>query len=235
MPIGAFHLNGLTAQPTTPSFTLAYFNSTTAYASSLSAGSTWSITAPASINAGDLIVINDYYASGGTAPGTSTTYPTGFTAIGVNGPNQSNGYQITRSSYKIATGSEGGTNITVMPGSNTTTSVRSVQCIVYRASRAIVSVNSTSGGGYQGTYSTRTGQNPITITMSTITGPYIAFGGFDQGSSGATNSVTPSRTNLVGSTTFVQWESTSNGVTFLNNTESTANSGNIFGFVLIPS
>jgi hypothetical protein len=235
MSLGAFRLNGLTAQPTTPAFTLAYFNSTTASNTALSAGSTYYITAPASINAGDLIVINDYYNSGGTAPGTSTTYPTGFTAIGYNGPNQSNGYQITRSSYKIATGSEGGTNIFVMPSSNTTTSTRSVQCIVYRASRAIVSVNSTSGGGYQGYYSTRAGQNPITITMSTITGPYIAFGSFDQGSSGATNTVTPSRTNLVAYTTFLQWESTSNGVTFANTTLSTTGSGNLFGYVLIPS
>ena len=88
-----------------PVTTLTFFGSATA-----ASGAT--ITAPASIIAGDIIIIADRALNNSGLP--TLVVPTGFTSISALALTDTR--QIV--SYKIAAGTEGGTNITGMSGTN---------------------------------------------------------------------------------------------------------------------
>ena len=97
----------LAKKPAAPT-TLSFFNSATSSATT--------ITAPTSISAGALIILVDHARNTSGTP-TSVT-PTGFTLI--TGGSITGGDNLTRTNltYKIADGSEGGTSITGMAGTN---------------------------------------------------------------------------------------------------------------------
>lgn len=104
--------------------TISFFNSSESTAET--------ITLPASIASGDVIILYDR-SSGFSNPGT--TIPTGFTEISMltDGGQNSSGM-----SYKIANGTEGGTTITGLGGSGN--DIRKI-AIVFRSDTSISAVN----------------------------------------------------------------------------------------------
>lgn len=86
--------------------TLSFFGSATSTAET--------VTAPANINAGDLLILSDYSYKDLGVP--TEVIPTGFTKItGANNSGGDDNLRVTIS-YKIADGTEGGTSITGMLG-----------------------------------------------------------------------------------------------------------------------
>lgn len=135
---------------------ISFFNSATSTAST--------ITAPASINAGDLIVIADAGANAGTA--VTLVTPTGFTALASFNPSGTSGMVV---SYKKAVGTEGGTSIT---GINATTNRKALA--VFRDSPA-ASVITPSTVNSEGTTGDPVAQN---VTASGGTAPLVVIGAY---------------------------------------------------------
>jgi len=131
-------------------------------------GSVSTITFPASIISGDLIVLQDS-AAGSSAPSVT---PSGFTQIGTSLTFSNTNSYRSNLWYKIATGTESG-SLTVMAGVFDTTSTWS-EMAVFRGSGVItgVSVNSSA---QQGTSSTPTTQ---TVTSGSGLVPLIVLGGY---------------------------------------------------------
>lgn len=139
------------------------------FGSANSAAST-TITLPASINAGDLIVLLDRVEA---ASLPSKVIPTDFTEI----LDTAGSLHRQTSSYKIAVGTEGGTAITGMSASGATFADK--VALVFRGTPAITGV--TVGDPEQ----TDTSGNPTALTCSASSGtpPLVVLGGY--GSTGA--------------------------------------------------
>jgi hypothetical protein len=135
-----------------------------AQASSTSAAQT--ITAPADIIAGDLLVILDRAENVSGTP-TSVT-PTGFTSI--NALLDAGGFARQNLSYKIAVGTEGSSTITGMVGTEYTEKAM----YVFRGGIPITSVTVGSAAG-QGVSTDPTAQ---VVAASAGTPPLIVIGGY---------------------------------------------------------
>ena len=103
-------------------------------ASATSTGST--ITVPATVQAGDLLLYFDRARNGAITPPTSVT-PTGFTLIGTS---ITASFTRVNLSYKIAVGTEASTNITGMNGNSQNNKIM----LVFRGSSPLVSVTPAS-------------------------------------------------------------------------------------------
>jgi hypothetical protein len=160
----------------------ALLASITQQASATSTAST--ITAPADIIAGDLLVILDRASSGGFSIPSSVT-PSGFTLIGssLNSTSGITGYR-QNASYKLADGSEASASITGMNGGSTNNKAM----LVFRGDTPMTAL-ALGGAGEQITDS-----NPTLQTCSASGGaaPLVVFGCY--GSSGAVNPRTFSTT-----------------------------------------
>lgn len=151
---------------------ISFFDSATSTAST--------ITAPASINAGDAIILFDRPVSSGTPP---STVPTNFISIGDN----VNTNLRSILSYKLALGTEGGTSIT---GANGSTSNQKVM-LVFRGNTAasLITISSFVGQATTG--------NP-TAQVVPLTGqpaPLVVFGIYSANGSisGANRVMTPTK------------------------------------------
>lgn len=149
--------------PTAGGLTLSLQDSATSTATT--------ITAPSSIDSGDLLVLLDSSVDFSTP---STVIPSGFTSIG----NISSAQARQIASYKIADGSEDSASLTGM-----STSFAEVRKALYqfRGSSAIGSVTVASVNG-QATDSNPTSQS---VTASGGTPPLIVFGCYGDDGSGS--------------------------------------------------
>lgn len=127
-----------------------------------STGST--ITAPAGIAAGDLIILNDVASNNAGNP-TDVT-PTGFTLIGTS---LSNGLQRNNLSYKFADGTEGSSSITGMNGTNT----NSKSMLVFNTAGAKSFVLSTPNE-----VASTANPSPQTVSASGGTPPLVVIGAY---------------------------------------------------------
>jgi hypothetical protein len=100
------HMAGVLSHTVAPLTSISVFSSATSTATT--------ITAPANINAGDLLVLLDRAENLGVDPPTLVT-PTGFTSIGNITTYL---YSMQNLSYKLAVGTEGNATITGMSGDN---------------------------------------------------------------------------------------------------------------------
>jgi hypothetical protein len=123
------------------------------------------IAAPMGIQAGDLILLFDYASASKGDPSLVT--PSGFTAVvsDLNSP------AANVVSYKIATGSEGGTNITGMVDDGSAAFATKL-LYVFRGNVPIVSITATDTA----TQSTSGDPGDQTANASTETPPLIVFG-----------------------------------------------------------
>jgi hypothetical protein len=138
------------------------------------------ITAPANIQAGDLIVMVDQASGGivGTPPAAVT--PTNFTALVTS---FTAGTSRMCVSYKLAVGTEGGTSITGMAGASGGGSAKVMY--VFRGNKAATALTVASANS-QGT----TGNpNPQSVTASGGVAPLVVLGfyGMEIGTAGAVN------------------------------------------------
>lgn len=131
--------------------------------SALSTGAT--ITGPASIQAGDLLILKDRPSQTGSVP--STAVPSGFSIIS----NIDNG-TTTRVilSYKIADGSEASATLTGMSSANTSRK----ELLVFRANSPITAVNVQSVNGEF----TTGDPSPQTVTASGGELPLVVIGSY---------------------------------------------------------
>jgi len=136
--------------------------------------STESLTLPANINEGDLILFLNRSAGFGSV---GTGVPSGFTSIDLQSPSGTQGQQL---SYKIAAGTEGGTSINGLTGSGN--DFRNA-CIVVRGDNPITAVNVLDIDGDE----SNGAPSDQTITSGGGTPPLAVVGAM--GSSGA---ITPS-------------------------------------------
>lgn len=169
----------VTATAVAGALTLSYF------ASASSAAAT--INYPASIQAGDLIVLFDSateYSSGYT----TLVIPSGYTAITTFDYNYTITYLRTAVSYKIANGSETGS----VTGMNATSNAKAM--LVFRGSSAISSITSVPIG----TNITSLDPASINVTASGGTPPLIVFGYF-RGESSPTVTFSPTQDGSVAS------------------------------------
>jgi hypothetical protein len=113
-----------------------------------------SISCPSNVQAGDLIIISDVAVTIPAAP--SSVVPSGFTLIT---PSLASGYRRQNLSYKIASGSEGGSNIIGMDGT-----IDSKLLIILRGSSSIESINVSTVN------SEITSNNPVSQDVSSSEG-----------------------------------------------------------------
>jgi hypothetical protein len=141
--------------------TLSFFASATA-----TSGAT--ITAPASINAGDLIVLIDWGGMASGSPPTAVT-PSGFTKDHDSVNSALNNDCRLIISRKIAAGTEGGTSIT---GMSADSNIRKIM-MVFRGSSAIATATPSSffDSGF-----TNGDPSAQTVTASGGTPPLVAIG-----------------------------------------------------------
>ena len=151
--------------------TLSLFGSATAF------GPT--VTAPASILAGDFMILADYAYNNDNLP--TNVVPSGFTQIVTTGFEPADGARVT-TSYKIATGSEGSTSITGMNNES------EGKCLyVFRGNAPITSV-SVSTPNAQGTGGDPTAQS---VLAGSGTPPLIVFGVYYCSTTDGQNPLTP--------------------------------------------
>lgn len=131
-----------------------------------------SITAPATIEAGDVMVVFNCARGSGGIP--TTAIPSGFTEItNVSAADAFLARAIC--SYKIAVGNEDGTTLNGMTVSGIELDPTSMLLFMFRGSRPVTSV--TIGDADSGTITT--GSPPgQTVTASGGTAPLIVFGAF---------------------------------------------------------
>lgn len=135
------------------------------------------ITAPADIQAGDLLILMDVaWTIAITVP--PTVVPTGFTSI-LNTSSASGMYGRTITSYKIADGSEASSSITGMAASLDNAKT----LLVFRANMPISSVTVNDAAGEMTT------NDPAsqTISVGSSTTLALSFGGFFGDSAGPTS------------------------------------------------
>lgn len=157
-----------------------------AFFASNSIGGSTTITVPAGVIAGDLIVMFDRCGNPTTIP--AAVVPTGFTQISNLSLNSTTDYRVVVS-YKVADGTEGGTTITGIAA----TGFRQKSLAVFRPNgKATVSLSPAVGGQILD-------GNPTAQTVSSNgqAGPLIVFGCY--GSSGAIDprAFTPTKTGEV--------------------------------------
>lgn len=149
------------------------------------------VTAPAGIQAGDLLALLDI-ALDGSSP--TTVVPTGFTSI--NNVNANDGTTFIRQilSYKKAIGTEGGSTITGMTGSFGTAKA----IYVFRGNiPATVITPSTPNG--QATSGTPTNQS---VTASSGVSPLVVLGGYGSSGSIATRGFSPAKDGEINPNSF---------------------------------
>jgi len=178
---------------------------------------TTSIVCP-TVQAGDIIVLFNYARSTNSFTPTSVT-PTGFTGIGSGASFNATLAVREQPFYKIATGTESGTTLTGMTG----TGAQNILLLVYRPNASINQITISTPTA-QATDSAPTNQ---TLSMSSLTGPYIGFA-FYSGSNVLTTkgSTIPSTREIdSGNTAVKTFESTSSAVTFSDSTISQSDYG----------
>lgn len=201
----------LVRYPYTPVSSLSYIGGTIS--------STTSLTVPATVQAGDLLIFVS------TARNTSTTAPTAPTMTG-----WSNTINVSATSttgyrqvvyYKIATAGDASSTITCMSG---TASTRSI-IMIYRGDKAISVIEPNWGTGGQATTNAPTNQ---TLTMTGVTGPYVAIANYYSSGTITTRGSTTTATGEISSGTgfyIKRFDSTSSSVSFNTSTISMADYG----------
>jgi hypothetical protein len=126
------------------------------------------VTAPASIQAGDLMIFCQ------TNTSNNATLPSGFTLINTI----TDGTTLISTSYKIAAGNEGGTTITGATG----LAFQSTILAVFRGDVPISAVTVASVASQNAGTNTPTNQ---VVTSSTGLAPLIVFGGYRAANTGA--------------------------------------------------
>ena len=184
------------------------------YISTAVSGST-TITIP-TIQAGDLVFFFNSASSLTTAP--TAIAPSGWTAIGNTSLNASTALR-QQSFYKIMTGTESGTTVTCMTGSNFSQS----RLWVYRPNKAITTVTITSLA-QQTTTSAPTAQSK---PLSTTSGIFLCFA---QHASYASSPIpsstsTPTRTFEDGLHTMRSFETNYSGITWVDQSISMTDRG----------
>lgn len=123
------------------------------------------IIAPASIIAGDLLMLFDW-ATGGSGGAPTSVYPSTFTGIQTNATTEGGADRRGNMSYKVAAGTEGGTTITGMNGSSSNRKIM----VRFRFNIPLASVSVVSQGG------TLSNANQAAQTRAAATAPYIVVG-----------------------------------------------------------
>jgi hypothetical protein len=125
------------------------------------------IQVPPGVRAGDIIVLADYAIEDGDEP--DLVIPSGFTSwMDYGGDTSASGWESRLlASYKIAAGTEGGTNLTGMAGDE-----ESKALVVFRPNFAVGAVTRTDSGG------SNTNSNPAPVSILSGAGapPLIVFG-----------------------------------------------------------
>ena len=187
---------------------------------SVTTSTTTSITVPATVQAGDLLI----YSS--TARNTTTAIPTTPTMTGwSNTVNVALGTTLGIRQvvyYKVAVAGDASSTITNMSGTGATGTV----LMVYRPDKAITSVSTNWGTGGQATDSAVTNQ---TLTMSgTYTGPFISIANYASTAAvlvrGSTTTAT-AESNPNTSFYVKRFEALNSSTTFSNSTISMADYG----------
>jgi hypothetical protein len=180
-------------------------------ASSSYLGANDSITLPAGIQAGDLIIIQGS-VNNGASISADFVLPAGYTLIGKGPPD----YQRSFACFKIAIGSESSTTLT---GLSSSAPSHTYLCTVFRASLPLVSA---IGASFQ---SERTNATPTpqvipcgSAAVPLLAVSFISYGvGFTMTPSDATETVTTNR--------YVGWKFYASGATPANVTVSAGDAG----------
>jgi hypothetical protein len=190
------------------SITLSFFNSATSTGASPAI-----MTLPASIQAGDLIVIGNWARNNIGAPALST--PSGFTVIVDQDSTPSN--TRVNAWYKIAAGTEGGTNV----GGTNGGVENNRWCLVFRGDVPIASVNISS---------LHVEQNDNAPTNQTVTAgqsPLVVIAGYRSSGNVTTRGFSPAEdAEITPSTIAFVKRKIFNGVP-VNETISMADFGNV--------
>jgi hypothetical protein len=178
---------------------------------------TTTVTCP-TVQAGDVAFFFNT-AINTTASAPTAVTPTGFSSVANAGTATTLGIS-NRISYKICTGSEGGTTLTGMSG----TSSNNISLVIYRGNIPATFITLTNNSS-SANDATPTNQS---ITLSGTTGPYVAYAFYaSSGSITARGStVTATREITSDSKQYVKtYESTDSSVSFANTTISMADYG----------
>ena len=160
----------------------------TSLAFQASATGTTSVTGPASIIAGDLLVLANNAVTGGGAP--SATVPSGFTSIGT----VADGASRSVISYKIADGSEASASIAGMSGASF-----NAHCLyVFRGDEA---VNTVTPGSVAGQITTG---NPTAqvVTSGSGSAPLVVIGVYGSDVAVSPRSFSPAKSGEINVSTF---------------------------------
>lgn len=129
-----------------------------------------SITAPSSIQKGDLLVTyNHSYNASSTIPTAAT--PSGFTQIHNSSLSTASKSARAISAYKVADGTEGGTTLTGMGGA-----VPVLYILVFRTNSASPAATLLYTGNGGGANMTNANPTDYTLTLSARTKPLVAIG-----------------------------------------------------------
>ena len=177
---------------------------------------TTSITIP-TIQANDLV----FFFTDASAPTTAPTAvtATGWTSVYTNATTASTAIR-QQCFYKVMAGTESGTTLTCLTGANFTNS----RLIVYRPNAPITTIT-VSTPGLQSGIAVPTAQ---TLSIGSLGGPYLAFAKFSSYSSSplsTSTTSTPSRTLNQSFTEVRAFEALHDGISFVNQTVSMADSG----------
>lgn len=167
----------------------------TQQSSSTAGGSGATITAPASINAGDLIVLIDYAINATGLP--TEVVPSGFTSIS----SVSSGKTRCILSYKKADGTEGSSSIT---GMSSNINVMYKVIVTFRGDVAATTITSNDPDG-EATTGNPTAQ---TVTASGGSSPLVVIGGYASNNNVNPRTMSPAKDGEVGSSTvaYIAWK-----------------------------
>lgn len=153
------------------------------------------ITAPAGINAGDLLVLLDYVIDIFSTP--TSVVPSGFTSIS----DVTSGKTRCILSYKKADGTEGSTSLTGM-SSGSGTLYKTL--VTFRGDVAATTITSNDPGG-QATTGNPTAQ---TVTASGGSPPLVVIGGYASSNNVSPRTMSPAKDGEVGNGTnvYIAWK-----------------------------
>lgn len=197
-----------------PPTALSFFNSAVNAASS-AAGC--SVTAPASISAGDLLLLA-CYASGGTF--TVMTRPTGYTQL----TSQATGNSVGQLSYKIADGSE--SSAAQVTSLNGTAATSDSVLVVLRPDNPIRSV---ALGVPDGQSSSTLAPGSFTLLPGALGTPAVVAVAWMGSGAVATRGMSPAKDGEIATAPnrlFVGWKFYNVGTTPVSNTVTSSDNGN---------